>query len=186
MDRLSSTNSTREIFHLSLNSTSKPTITFLHGKFCSHLDFAYVTPFLQDYHVLLVDLPGHSRSREIPFQLVDTVNRLAKLIEEHASNGKANIVGLSFGGFLALELARLHPECVLSVFASGATPFRGIQKWLAEHPYILYIVIVALVKWCPDWMYWRMCRKLRLKKHEELREEMKLIRERCYVVDMDS
>jgi pimeloyl-ACP methyl ester carboxylesterase len=161
------------MFHLSLNSPSKPTIILLHGLFCSHLEFAYLTPHLQDYHVLLVDLPGHSRSRAIAFHLADTVDRLAALIAQRAPAGTAHVVGVSFGGFLALELARAHPARVRSVVASGATPFRGVQRWLARHPAMLYLVLVALVKACPDWVYWWMCRRLGLKEHAALRVEMK-------------
>jgi pimeloyl-ACP methyl ester carboxylesterase len=162
-----------KIFHISLNDPSKPTILLLHGIFCSHLEFAYVTPYLKDYNVLLVDLPGHSRSSAIPLTIGGTIDVLAKVIEERVPTGKAHIVGVSFGGIVALELARKHPMRVMSVFTSGATPFRGGQKWLAQHPRILYAMIAMIFKWSPDWVYWWLCRQMGMVRHEELRVEMK-------------
>jgi pimeloyl-ACP methyl ester carboxylesterase len=162
-----------EIFHLSLNSPDKPTIVLLHGLFCSHLEFANVITYLTNYHILLVDLPGHSRSASTPFTVQGTILSLVNLIKEQSPTGRAHIVGLSCGGFIALELARQHSEVVNSVFASGATPFRGAQRWLAQHPRVLYFVIAALVHWCPDWLYWLINRRLGMVRHDELRVEMK-------------
>lgn len=166
--------STADIFSLKLSShdPSKETIVFLHGFFCSHLEFANVTPFLKDYNLILVDLPGHSRSSSIPFSIDASVSHIKTIIETHTPRKKAHLVGLSAGGFVALAFGRVYPDLVLSVFASGATPFTPFQKWLSGHPWILYFFIGMLIC-CPDWMYWALCAQVGMVRHEELRAEMR-------------
>ncbi|KAH8587966.1 Alpha/Beta hydrolase protein [Bisporella sp. PMI_857] len=107
--------------------SSHPTIIFLHGSESCHLEFSRVAPFLaDDYEILLVDLPGHSRSKAIPFSFDNAINALSHLIKTQVKGGKAHIVGLSLGGFIGLEFARRCSELVLSLWCTGCAPFSGI------------------------------------------------------------
>ncbi|KAK7427302.1 hypothetical protein QQZ08_006239 [Neonectria magnoliae] len=75
------------------------------------------------------------------------------------------------GGFIALELARCHPELVQSVFATGAHPFGGIYRWLSLRPTIIWILLFLLHS-MPDRLYWWMASSYGMAKHEALRAEM--------------
>jgi pimeloyl-ACP methyl ester carboxylesterase len=104
-----------EIFYTRLTPSPDPSskgsshapIVFLHGLSTFHMEFSHVTPFLsEDYDLILVDLPGHSGSRDIlPFTLDNAVNALSHLISTKVAGGRAHIVGLSLGGVVALEFA---------------------------------------------------------------------------------
>lgn len=164
---------TKELFSLSLNPSAKNTIAFLHGIFCSHLEFALVAPYLSDYHLLLIDLPAHSRSQAHgPFTPQNSAEELATLVRNRAHGGRVHVVGLSAGGFVGMKFAIQYPELVSSLWISGATPFRGWSSWLAAHPRILYLVIASFVKWMPNWIYNFMCRRVGMQAHDDLRAEI--------------
>lgn len=167
----------QELFHISLlpdHTEGSHTVLFLHGLLSNHLEFADVIPYLSDYHILALDLPRHSQSAEIqPFTLSSAADHVADLIRKKAQRCRAHVVGLSAGGFVAMELAKRHPELVESLFVTGASPFRGWTKWLAERPSMIYYCLASFVKYCPDWLYWSMCSWVGLKRHDDLRKDMK-------------
>lgn len=110
-----------ELFHVSLNPLAPVSVVFLHILFSSHLDWAHIWPKLSEYHLLIPDLPQHSRSRHIkPFSFALAADLVADMIRTHAHDGKAHIVGMSTGGFVAMELIRRHPDVVDSTLISGA------------------------------------------------------------------
>lgn len=145
--------SNRDLFHISLNNDAESTIVFLHGLLASHLEYTSVIPHLPDYHLLLVDLPAHAGSLDIkPFTLPLAADLVANLIRKYAHNGQAHVVGLSMGGFTALELAKSHAEVVESLWVTGAAPFQKLFTWFAERPSTVYHFINILVNWLPTWL----------------------------------
>ncbi|RVX68662.1 hypothetical protein B0A52_07089 [Exophiala mesophila] len=141
-----------KLFYISLNDDAKSTIIFMHGLMSSHLEYSLVVPYLKDYHLLLVDLPAHAGSIDIkPFSLSLAAELVADLIREHAHGGRAHVVGLSMGGFTALELGKSHPEVVQSLWVTGAAPFEGWFIWMAQHSGFVYHTINVLVNWIPTW-----------------------------------
>ncbi|KAK3389804.1 Alpha/Beta hydrolase protein [Podospora didyma] len=161
-----------ELFHLSINPAAPTTIVFIHGVLSCHLEWAHVTPFLaSDYHLLVVDANGHSGSAAIqPTDISSSADRVAALIRKHAKNEKAHLVGLSMGGFIALDLARRYPDLVQSIFVTGAHPFRGLFKWMAEHPSVVWYIMGAFEA-LPDSLYFGLARWRGMVRHEELRKE---------------
>ncbi|KAJ7591603.1 Alpha/Beta hydrolase protein [Mycena floridula] len=114
----------REMFHIAHNVEGSLETVLLHGLFSSHIEFDDVVPLMEEYHLLIPDLPGHSRSSAIPLESLESVvTHVSELIKTHAHGGKAHLVGLSFGGYTALTLAATYPELVLSCFATGTTRF---------------------------------------------------------------
>ncbi|MHB1132400.1 MAG: alpha/beta fold hydrolase [Chloroflexota bacterium] len=105
-----------------------PTILFLHGAGVSGRLFLPALAHLADYHCLVPDLPEHGRSREVPLSLADTVRRLGDLVRERAAEGRAHVVGVSWGGVLAQALMAAQPEMVERVVLSGSTP--RLSAWL--------------------------------------------------------
>lgn len=143
----------KKLSYISLNEHAKSTIIFLHGLMSSHVEYSLVVPHLQDYHLLLVDLPAHAGSINIkPFSLPRAADLVADVIREHAHNGRAHVVGLSMGGFTALEVGKSHAEVVESLWVTGAAPFQSMFTWFAQHPGLVYSFINILVNWLPTWL----------------------------------
>lgn len=74
-----------------------------------------------EFTVVAWDEPGAGRSSDIPteFGLVDYAHSLAALIEALAL-GPVHVAGLSWGGTVAVELYRHHPELVATLILAGA------------------------------------------------------------------
>lgn len=100
-----------------------PAIVFLHGSPLSGRMWQPQLAALSEFHCLAPDLPGHGESAGIfPFTVPDAAERIAELIREAAPDGRAHIVGLSFGGVVAQRLMIAHPEVVDHVILSGTAP----------------------------------------------------------------
>ncbi|KAH8664652.1 Alpha/Beta hydrolase protein [Xylariales sp. PMI_506] len=126
------------------NVTGSHTIIFLHGGASSHLEWERIASdaVLAPYHLLLVDLPAHSGSRSIgPFSLPKAADEVAKVIRRHGHDGgRSHVVGFSLGAFAALVLTARHPDVLLSTFTTGAYEYRGIFRWFAGKPDLLWNV----------------------------------------------
>lgn len=97
-----------------------PSVIFLHGGGLSGRMWEPQLQLLQNYHCVVPDLPEQGRSADVgPFSLEDAVERVAQLIAERCSDGRAHVVGLSLGGAVALALMRFEPERVGRVIVSG-------------------------------------------------------------------
>ncbi|KAM0350614.1 hypothetical protein ACHAPU_003100 [Fusarium lateritium] len=129
----------RELSFQSYNDSNQSTIVLIHGLFSCNLEWEHVIPYLKDYHLIVPDLPQHSKSRDIgPWSLGLGADAVADLIRKHAHGGQAHVVGLSLGGFTTMEIIRRHPELVESAFVTGAAPFMPWQTWIAERPSLLH------------------------------------------------
>ncbi|KAI1763499.1 alpha/beta-hydrolase [Hypoxylon sp. FL1150] len=134
------------IFFTSLNPLAPITVVLLHVGMSSHMEWSHTWPKLSEYHLLIPDLPQHSRSRHIkPFSFSLAADHVAQMIKEHAHDGRAHIVGLSTGGFVGLELIKLYPEVVSSAFLSGATPLKDLWKTLNSQPKLSYLGLSVLL-----------------------------------------
>lgn len=163
------------LFFVSLGDHNPTTIILLHGGLSCHLEWSEVVPHLVGrYHVLLPDLPSHSASRHIKLVSVeDVADRVADLIRTHAHGSRAHVVGLSMGGFIAQRLAIEHPSLVMSLFVTGAEPYReGIRLTVAHQPALVFCV-VWLILFLPDWLYWSYASWIGFRRHEALLIEMR-------------
>jgi pimeloyl-ACP methyl ester carboxylesterase len=113
-----------------------PTIVFLHGMSVSSWMWTQQVEALSSrYHTLAIDLPGNGESYQTEWRsLADSAAQVAEVIRAQAQGGKAHVVGLSLGGYVALELLHRHPEAVESVIVSGVTarPLSHIRllRWI--------------------------------------------------------
>lgn len=125
-----------------------PTVVFLHGfGVSSWMWLEQVEALHPHYHCLIVDLPGNGKSHTLEWlSLKDAAEQIATLIRAHGTQGKAHVVGLSLGGFVAITLLENHPDVVESVLVSGvsATPLR--VSWLTKG---LLRLIPTLMRWEP-------------------------------------
>jgi pimeloyl-ACP methyl ester carboxylesterase len=88
-------------------------LVLLHGGVGSGQMFAGLAPALAaDRRVIVVDLQGHGRTADVdrPFDVEAMADDVAGVIEQLA--GKADVLGYSLGGSVALRLAIQHPERV--------------------------------------------------------------------------
>jgi pimeloyl-ACP methyl ester carboxylesterase len=100
----------------------RPTIVFLHGTRLTGAQWATQVNALSDaYHCLTPDLPGHGTAAEETFTVDGAASRIAGLIEREAHDGRAILVGLSLGGYVAMAVAATWPDRVAALAISGAT-----------------------------------------------------------------
>jgi pimeloyl-ACP methyl ester carboxylesterase len=94
-----------------------PPLVFVHG---AAVDGRMWQPQLatlaDEFTVVAWDEPGAGRSSDVPpdFGLADYAHCLARLLEALAL-GRAHVAGLSWGGTVALELYRLHPDLIATL-----------------------------------------------------------------------
>ncbi len=108
-------------------------LLLLHGLAGSTRNWVEVLPdLLQRHRVVAVDLPGHAGSGRLPRGASTTdFAEVAAAVLEQEGLGPALVVGHSFGGLVAIRLARSRPELVrglLLVAPAGiATRTRSAQ-----------------------------------------------------------
>jgi pimeloyl-ACP methyl ester carboxylesterase len=110
---------------------NEPSVVFLHGIGTSGWMWERQVAALADFHCLTVDLPGHGKSNHEPWvSLADTAGQVAALIRARATAGRAHVVGLSLGGYVALSLLDRYAGVLDRVVISGVTavpmPNRGL------------------------------------------------------------
>ncbi|KAK8013851.1 hypothetical protein PG990_007147 [Apiospora arundinis] len=137
----------RDLFFISLNPLAPVTVVMLHVLFSSHLDWAHIWPKIPEYHLLIPDLPQHSRSKHVrPFSFALAADLVADMIRKHAHDGHAHIVGMSTGGYITLELIRRHPDVVQTAFISGVSYIQeGWQNLSRQYPKMMYLGLSALL-----------------------------------------
>lgn len=112
--------------HFNLSGpTGKPVIIFLHGFLGSSADWDFmVRQFQAEYRCLRVDLPGHGQTQLANpehYSMPHTARLLINLLD-HLQIKKANLLGYSMGGRLALYLTVHYPEYFERVILESASP----------------------------------------------------------------
>lgn len=96
----------------------KPALVLLHGFLGSKQDWDALMPSLsQHFHCVCLDLPGHGESPSVALEQPGFV-QVARLIRRTLSTLKIDhfhLLGYSLGGRIALHLAQLMPENMMSV-----------------------------------------------------------------------
>ena len=98
------------------------TIVFIHG---TRLTRAQWLPQLRrmsaSYRCVAVDLPGHGARAAEPFTIDGAVNAITSAIDAESASGRALVVGLSLGGYVAIETAEARPDRVLGLVLAGCS-----------------------------------------------------------------
>ena len=110
------------------------TIVFIHS---TRLSRAQWLPQLRrlsgTYRCVAIDLPGHGTRAGEPFSIPAATAAVVAAIDAEAASGRALVVGLSLGGYIAIETAEAYPDRVLGLVLAGcsaepvgpsAAPFR--------------------------------------------------------------
>lgn len=105
----------------SAGAPGAPTILFLHAAGTSGWMWEPVVERLSErFHCLVPDLPGHGRSADLPWRSLDaTVDDLSAFIARQGTGGRAHVVGLSLGAYVALRLLARRPEVLDHAVLSG-------------------------------------------------------------------
>ena len=120
-----------------LGPPEAPAIVFIHG---TRLTRAQWYPQLRRlagrYRCIAVDLPGHGLRAGEAFTLESAVAAVAEAIEAETSAGRAVVVGLSLGGYVAIEVAAARPDLVAGLVLAGcsaepAGPGAWPIQWMA-------------------------------------------------------
>jgi pimeloyl-ACP methyl ester carboxylesterase len=101
-----------------------------------------------EFRLVALDLPGHGALRNEPFHLEGAVEELARVVDE-AAGGRALVVGLSLGGYIAIEFGARYPEKAAGlVIASASVEPRGWHN-------APYKILAALMTAFPgSWLSW--------------------------------
>ena len=118
-----------------------PPLVLLHGGLGDHRVWRpQLEALADDFTLVAWDAPGCGGSSDPPdtFRLGDYADVLAGVVRA-LDLGRPNVLGLSFGGGLALELARRHPELprtllLASAYAgwAGSLPEEEVQARVAR------------------------------------------------------
>ena len=119
-----------------LGPEDAPGIVFLHG---TRLTRAQWWPQLRRlagaYRCVAVDLPGHGALADRPFTIEAATDLVRTAIEAEIPSGRAVIVGLSLGGYVAIDTAEAYPERVAGLVLAGCSGEAfGPMSW----PYRFY------------------------------------------------
>ncbi len=96
-------------------------VLFVHGvEITRKLWTPQLAGLSDEFRVIAADLPGHGGLADEPFTIGGAVERLASLIDSEAG-GRAVVVGLSLGGYVAMALAGRYPSKVAGLVLSGCS-----------------------------------------------------------------
>jgi pimeloyl-ACP methyl ester carboxylesterase len=143
----SSTTDARQPAMASSTPDNRPTIVLLHGTRLTGASWAaQVEDLGEEFHCLTPDLPGHGDAEDVPFTVAGAAERVADLIAAEAHGGRAVLVGLSLGGYVAMDVAARWPDRVTGLAISGAT-----AEPVAPRS-VFYIALATLFRFVPEWI----------------------------------
>lgn len=119
-----------------------PAIVFIHGTRLTRAAWsAQLAGLSGEFRTIALDLPEHGELAHERFTLRGAAERVVAAIDE-AGGGRAVVVGLSLGGYVAMEVASRAPERVRGLVLAGATaeptgarrlPFLGLAWVMATY-----------------------------------------------------
>jgi 3-oxoadipate enol-lactonase len=154
--------------------TERPTLVFLNGMASSTASWIKYLPFVSDAcDVILYDYLGQGKSDapDEPYSIGQFADALDAVLEANRVD-KAWLVGASYGGFVALEMMRLHADKVRGLFLSGVLLERArlfemyldlSLRWYRELPFEVY----------PDYLYEKMFSEKYVRDHRDAVEAAK-------------
>ncbi|EON75289.1 Beta-ketoadipate enol-lactone hydrolase, putative [Lunatimonas lonarensis] len=142
------------------HSHSKEWVTFIHGAGgSSAIWYKQLRDFSKEYNVLLVDLRGHGRSKNVEYErfkkyTFDVIGDEVIEVLDHLSIDRTHFIGISLGTIIIREISERYPERVQSLILAGAVMklnTRGqLLMWMGVLlksliPYLLLYKLFAFV-----------------------------------------
>jgi pimeloyl-ACP methyl ester carboxylesterase len=107
---------------LAAGPADAPAIVFIHGvRLCRTFWAPQVEALGGEFRAIAIDLPAHGHRAGETFSLRAAAEAVAETIRTEAEGERAIVVGLSLGGYVAMELAARRPDLVRGLVLSGAT-----------------------------------------------------------------
>jgi pimeloyl-ACP methyl ester carboxylesterase len=120
---------------------NKTSIVFLHGEGTSGWMWQAQIDQLTSYHILVPDLPEHRGSMiEGAFSIASSAEKVADIIRKKAHGGRANVIGFSLGGQVAIQLLSIAPELVESAVVSGVLVRSNLESKIRLSLLELYVL----------------------------------------------
>ena len=127
-----------------LGPPDAPGVVFLHGTRLTRAQWApQLRRLARSYRCVAVDLPGHGVLADRPFTIEAASDLVRVAIEAEIPSGRAVIVGLSLGGYVAIDTAEVYPEHVAGLVLAGCSgeavgpmswPYRFFRALLERAP----------------------------------------------------
>lgn len=112
----------RQLYVREQGPSDAPTLVLLHSLSTSGWMWHRQSDLLSEYRTIAPDLPGHGESNDVRWTSLPTTARLvADEIERRVGDRRAHVVGLSLGGYVALQLMAAHGGLVDRVVVSGVS-----------------------------------------------------------------
>jgi pimeloyl-ACP methyl ester carboxylesterase len=121
-----------------------PAIVFIHGTRLSRAQWApQLSRLAGRFRCIAVDLPGHGALADRAFSVEAATALVRDAIVSETPSRRAVIVGLSLGGYVAIDTAEAYPDHVAGLVLAGcsaepvgamAWPFRILARTLERAP----------------------------------------------------
>jgi pimeloyl-ACP methyl ester carboxylesterase len=99
-----------------------PAIVFVHGTRLTRAQWSpQVRRLAREFRCVAIDLPAHGARAAEPFTLKAAAEAVADAIDRAVPARRAVVVGLSLGGYVAIEAAERYPDRVAGLVLSGCT-----------------------------------------------------------------
>jgi pimeloyl-ACP methyl ester carboxylesterase len=138
-----------------LHPTSKEWCVFIHGAGgSSNIWYKQVKPYSSNFNILLIDLRGHGKSKDLKTSKNYTFEMIAEDVIEVVQFNKikeANFVGVSLGTIIIYQIFALNPSIVKSMIFSGAITQLNIKSRVLLragrilNPLLPYMVLYSLL-----------------------------------------
>ncbi|MBJ8325832.1 alpha/beta fold hydrolase [Streptococcus pacificus] len=123
--------SDNKLFIEERGSHHSQTIIFLHASGSSSRMWQHhVVALENDFHCIVVDLPGHGNSLDVEWTSFDEVTEMIAQIIKERAHGRPHLVGLSLGGGVVLTLLESHADLFERAIVDGMShrPIKGYWK----------------------------------------------------------
>ncbi len=116
---------------------SAPAIVFIHGTLLTRAQWEpQVRRLSKEFRCIAIDLPAHGALAAEPFSLEGAAVAVAAAIDAEAPRRRAVLVGLSLGGYVAIEAAVRFPDRVNGLVLAGCSaepvgPTAALMRFLA-------------------------------------------------------
>lgn len=114
-----------------------PAVIFLHGANIGWGQwYKTIAACAQSFTVIALDLPGAGGSTKVNYRKTDMLSETVSavlqfihILQSQLSVADVALVGHSFGGWVALQIAQQHPEAVRCCVASNSIGFSPKMSW---------------------------------------------------------
>jgi pimeloyl-ACP methyl ester carboxylesterase len=99
-----------------------PVVVFVHGTRLNRAAWLYQVERLRgELRCVTLDLPGHGALADAPFRIDDAADHVTAVSAAAAPGRRPILVGLSLGGYVAVQAAARHPDAFTGLVLAGCS-----------------------------------------------------------------